>query len=238
MGKEWIHQKLSYGTTLNGSPVLREWRPTLLPTQFTGAARPQRNRAHGVCRRYEVTSNVVGTTELAYPDRCRQQRYEVQSLRLGELTIVALEGEVCSEWGGMARAMAPTKHAMVVAYANHCPGYIPTARIIREGVQPACHAGRRRLAKPSEGSGRNAFFLGPNGPRFKKKASRKLCSPLFRRGGRCRRSLRRHFRASLGAHETKRVCARRAIPPAHVYAVQFARIAAVKSVNPIIDIER
>ena len=175
---------------------------------------------------------------LAYPDRCRQQRYEVQSLRLGELTIVALEGEVCSEWGGMARAMAPTKHAMVVAYANHCPGYIPTARIIREGVQPACHAGRRRLAKPSEGSGRNAFFLGPNGPRFKKKASRKLCSPLFRRGGRCRRSLRRHFRASLGAHETKRVCARRAIPPAHVYAVQFARIAAVKSVNPIIDIER
>jgi hypothetical protein len=46
---------------------------------------------------------------------------------------VALEGEVCSEWGGMARAMAPTKHAMVIAYANHCPGYIPTARIIREG---------------------------------------------------------------------------------------------------------
>jgi dienelactone hydrolase len=70
---------------------------------------------------------------LAYPDTRRKQRYDVQAWRLGEITIVALEGEVCADWGGMTRALATTQHAMVIAYANHCPGYIPTARIIREG---------------------------------------------------------------------------------------------------------
>jgi dienelactone hydrolase len=70
---------------------------------------------------------------LAYPDERRQQRYDVQAWTLGELTLVALEGEVCADWGPMTRALAPTKYAMTVAYANEVPGYIPTARIIREG---------------------------------------------------------------------------------------------------------
>jgi neutral ceramidase len=70
---------------------------------------------------------------MVYPDDRRALDYEVQAWRLGPLAMVALEGEVCSEWGGMARAMLPQHPVMVVAYANHCPGYIPTARIIREG---------------------------------------------------------------------------------------------------------
>jgi dienelactone hydrolase len=70
---------------------------------------------------------------LAYPDERRLQRYEVQAWTLGELTLVALEGEVCADWGPMTRALAPTKHAMTIGYANEVPGYIPTARIIREG---------------------------------------------------------------------------------------------------------
>ncbi len=79
------------------------------------------------------TSTWWARQSLAYPDRRRQQRYEVQAWHLGDLTIVALEGEVCADWGGMTRALAATQHAMVIAYANHCPGYVPTARIIREG---------------------------------------------------------------------------------------------------------
>src|SRR5207249_5177832 len=37
------------------------------------------------------------------------------------------------DWGPMVRALAKTRHAMAIAYANEVPGYIPTARIIREG---------------------------------------------------------------------------------------------------------
>jgi neutral ceramidase len=70
---------------------------------------------------------------LAFPDNRRTLDYEVQAWRLGSLTLVALEGEVCADWGGMVRAMAPKEPVMVVAYANSCAGYIPTARIAREG---------------------------------------------------------------------------------------------------------
>ena len=57
----------------------------------------------------------------------------MQAWQLGGLTLVALEGEVCADWGGMTRSLATTPHAMVIGYANHVPGYIPTARIIGEG---------------------------------------------------------------------------------------------------------
>jgi len=70
---------------------------------------------------------------LAYPNDRREQRYEVQAWRLGDLTIVALEGEVCADLGSLTRSFATTDKAMVIAYANGCPGYIATARIIREG---------------------------------------------------------------------------------------------------------
>jgi dienelactone hydrolase len=70
---------------------------------------------------------------LAYPDNRRSLPYEVQVWRLGDLTAVALEGEVCADWGPMVRGLAKTRHAMAIGYANEVPGYIPTARIIREG---------------------------------------------------------------------------------------------------------
>jgi hypothetical protein len=70
---------------------------------------------------------------LAYPDNRRSLHYEVQAWRLGDLTAIALEGEVCADWGPMVRALVTTRHAMAIAYANEVPGYIPTARIIREG---------------------------------------------------------------------------------------------------------
>ena len=70
---------------------------------------------------------------LAYPDNRRSLPYTVQTWRLGDLTAVALEGEVCADWGPLVRALAKTRYAMAIGYANNVPGYIPTARIIREG---------------------------------------------------------------------------------------------------------
>jgi dienelactone hydrolase len=70
---------------------------------------------------------------LACPDSRRSFGYEVQAWRLGALTVVALAGEVCADWGPMVRALPKTRHAMTIGYANEVAGYIPTARIIREG---------------------------------------------------------------------------------------------------------
>lgn len=77
---------------------------------------------------------------LAFPDNRRSFEYDIQAWQLGELTMIALEGEVCSEWGPAIRSLVnnsntPTKppQAMVLGYANEVSSYIPNARIIHEG---------------------------------------------------------------------------------------------------------
>ncbi len=70
---------------------------------------------------------------LAFPDARREFDYAVQSWQLGELTLVAMEGEVCADWGAMARSLPATKHSMTIGYANEVSSYIPTARLIQEG---------------------------------------------------------------------------------------------------------
>jgi neutral ceramidase len=70
---------------------------------------------------------------LAYSNDYREFPYVVQLWKLGELSLFALEGEVVTEWGPRVRAMANTPHAMVVGYANHVGGYIPTREIIEQG---------------------------------------------------------------------------------------------------------
>src|SRR2546427_10205355 len=51
---------------------------------------------------------------LASPDNRRSLRYEVQTWRLGALTAIALEGEVCADWGPLVRALAKTRNAMAI----------------------------------------------------------------------------------------------------------------------------
>ena len=71
---------------------------------------------------------------LALPDHSDSFRYDVQIWKLGDrLTIFGMEGEICSPWGPMLRAMARTELAMVVGYANGTSSYIPDSRIVREG---------------------------------------------------------------------------------------------------------
>lgn len=69
-----------------------------------------------------------------YPDHRQSLGYQVQSWRLGDqLTLLALEGEVCSPLGPLARSIAKTPHAMTVAYVNGTQAYIPSRQIRREG---------------------------------------------------------------------------------------------------------
>lgn len=71
---------------------------------------------------------------LALPDARQDFQYDVQAWKLGgRLMLFGLEGEVCSPWGPLVRAMAPTEEAMVIGYANNTGSYIPDSRIIREG---------------------------------------------------------------------------------------------------------
>jgi len=71
---------------------------------------------------------------LALPIEKESFRYDVQLWRFGrQLTIFGMEGEICSPWGPMLRAMARTEHSMVIGYANNTSAYIPDKRIVREG---------------------------------------------------------------------------------------------------------
>ncbi len=70
--------------------------------------------------------------------------YEVQMLTLGEaVSIVAIPGEVVSEYAAATRAMVP-RPTLFCGYSNGLPTYIPTARIRRQGGY--------------EGTGANVFF--------------------------------------------------------------------------------
>ena len=71
---------------------------------------------------------------MALPMQSRQFSYEVLAWRLGDaLSILFLEGEVCSGLGPLARSLAQTPHAMAVGYANVTAAYIPTRQIVIEG---------------------------------------------------------------------------------------------------------
>jgi len=71
---------------------------------------------------------------LAYPDARKALPYSVQAWRFGDaLTLIGLEGEVCSPLGPLARALALTPDAMIVGYANATEGYIPSRTIVQEG---------------------------------------------------------------------------------------------------------
>lgn len=71
---------------------------------------------------------------IALPDYSQSFRYDVQVWKLGNrLTMFGMEGEICSPWGPMLRAMARTEQAMVIGFANGTSSYIPDKRIVREG---------------------------------------------------------------------------------------------------------
>ncbi len=69
---------------------------------------------------------------IAYPDTRKAVEYDVQAWRLGHFTQFWLEGEVCADLGVATRSLVEGPVA-TAAYTNACPGYISSARLIREG---------------------------------------------------------------------------------------------------------
>ena len=70
---------------------------------------------------------------IAYPDSRKSVDYDVQVWLLGELKMFWLEGEVCADLG-IALKQTQEGPVMTAAYTNACPGYISSARLIRERV--------------------------------------------------------------------------------------------------------
>jgi hypothetical protein len=68
---------------------------------------------------------------IAYPDKRKSVEYDVQVWRLGGLKMFWLEGEVCADLGIALKAVTDGP-VMTTAYTNACPGYISSARLIRE----------------------------------------------------------------------------------------------------------
>lgn len=114
-------------------------RPNLKAALVSGSLSLQPAKSDDELRRMALTGDLKShETWWArrmrdFPDHRRAMPYDVQALQLGELTLIALEGEVCSDWGPFVRGLAATPHAMALGYANEVSCYIPTARIVNEG---------------------------------------------------------------------------------------------------------
>ncbi len=58
---------------------------------------------------------------------------EVQTLRLGDIAIVGIPGEVFVEIGLGIKKGSPFEHTFVAGYTNGCIGYMPTKEAFQEG---------------------------------------------------------------------------------------------------------
>jgi len=63
----------------------------------------------------------------------RMQPFDVTILRLGEIAIVGLSGEVFIEYALNIRKASPFKETLVLGYTNGCIGYVPTESAFSEG---------------------------------------------------------------------------------------------------------
>lgn len=59
--------------------------------------------------------------------------FAVQALRLGDLALVGLSGEVFLEFALQIAAGSPFRHTLVLGYSNGCVGYVCTPEAIAEG---------------------------------------------------------------------------------------------------------
>jgi dienelactone hydrolase len=130
---EAVRKRLSDGPPLE--PLRAKLNAVLVRGALSLGVGPSREEIQKLAMEGSLRSYATwwARKHLAFPDTRRDFAYAVQAWQLGDLSIVALEGEVCSDWGALARSLPATKHAMTIGYANEVSAYIPTARIIREG---------------------------------------------------------------------------------------------------------
>lgn len=81
--------------------------------------------------------------------------FELQALRIGDVAIVGLEGEVFVSYAHNIRARSPFTDTLVLAYTNGCIGYVPTADAYPHGGYEVTSAykyyGTQMIAPQSEG---------------------------------------------------------------------------------------
>ena len=58
---------------------------------------------------------------------------EIQVIRIGDLALVALPGELFVELGLAIRQQSPARHTFVIGYANEFIGYLPTSEAWEQG---------------------------------------------------------------------------------------------------------
>ncbi|HWQ53222.1 MAG TPA: neutral/alkaline non-lysosomal ceramidase N-terminal domain-containing protein [Bryobacteraceae bacterium] len=68
-----------------------------------------------------------------YQNQHTPDRAEVMAMRIGNVGIVGLPGEVFCEYGLQIKRRSPAPHTMVVELANDAVGYLPTAEAFAQG---------------------------------------------------------------------------------------------------------
>lgn len=63
----------------------------------------------------------------------RTEDAELFVIRLGDIVIATIPGEIFVEYGLDLKRRSPCRNTIVVAVANHCLGYIPTAAALKNG---------------------------------------------------------------------------------------------------------
>ena len=70
---------------------------------------------------------------------------EIQVLRAGELGMIALGGELFSEYAAMLRKVSPLPQTAVISLANDYIGYLPTDEALAQGAYEADHCPADRI---------------------------------------------------------------------------------------------
>ena len=68
-----------------------------------------------------------------YEKQHADDQVEVMVIRIGDLGIVGLPGEVFCEFGKEIKDKSPAKHTIVIELANDAIGYLPTADAFEQG---------------------------------------------------------------------------------------------------------
>ena len=68
-----------------------------------------------------------------YEKQADHDKVEVMAIRIGDVAIVGLPGELFCEFGMEIKKCSPAKHTIVIELANDAIGYIPTEEAFEQG---------------------------------------------------------------------------------------------------------
>ena len=82
---------------------------------------------------------------------------EIQALRAGDLGIIALPGELFSEYSAWLRKLSPTPNTLVISIANDAVGYLPTAAATAQGAYEVTNAPADDIEQTLMATAKKAF---------------------------------------------------------------------------------